>query len=221
MNNSPLKHSPKRTNVARSSETRHPRSEPAATDRFSQTPSSRSIRMPSLPRISPRAHHKFTTRTLMAATLALAISNQTIAEISTKTLIQNFQNPPAEAKPMVRWWWFGAAVEKPEILHELQQMKADGIGGAELAFVYPQVLDSMIQRRPNRSKTSRSSTPKCSTPSTTPRPKAAGSAYASTSPSAAAGPTAAPPPPSPKPQAASAPQRFPSPPTPSPSLRQP
>jgi hypothetical protein len=43
---------------------------------------------------------------------------------------------------MMRWWWFGAAVEKPEILHELQQMKADGIGGAELAFVYPEVLDN-------------------------------------------------------------------------------
>jgi alpha-L-rhamnosidase len=42
---------------------------------------------------------------------------------------------------MVRWWWFGPAVEKPEILRELQQMKADGIGGAELAFVYPMVLD--------------------------------------------------------------------------------
>jgi hypothetical protein len=42
---------------------------------------------------------------------------------------------------MVRWWWFGAAVEKPEILRELQQMKANGIGGAELAFVYPEVLD--------------------------------------------------------------------------------
>jgi hypothetical protein len=42
---------------------------------------------------------------------------------------------------MVRWWWFGTAVEKPEILRELQQMKADGIGGAELAFVYPEVLD--------------------------------------------------------------------------------
>ncbi len=42
---------------------------------------------------------------------------------------------------MMRWWWFGTAVEKPEILRELQQMKADGIGGVELAFVYPQVLD--------------------------------------------------------------------------------
>jgi hypothetical protein len=42
---------------------------------------------------------------------------------------------------MVRWWWFGPAVTKPEILRELQQMKADGIGGAELAFVYPEVPD--------------------------------------------------------------------------------
>ncbi len=46
---------------------------------------------------------------------------------------------------MVRWWWFGVAVEKPEILRELKQMKADGIGGAELAFVYPEVLDDPLQ----------------------------------------------------------------------------
>jgi hypothetical protein len=50
---------------------------------------------------------------------------------------------------MVRWWWFGAAVEKPEILHELQQMKADGIGGAELAFVYPEVLDDPAKNLKN------------------------------------------------------------------------
>src|SRR6267154_752783 len=63
------------------------------------------------------------------------------AQSSIESLKSSFKNPPAEAKPMVRWWWFGAAVEKPEILHELQQMKTDGIGGAELAFVYPEVLD--------------------------------------------------------------------------------
>ncbi|HEY5331414.1 MAG TPA: glycosyl hydrolase [Acidobacteriaceae bacterium] len=56
-------------------------------------------------------------------------------------LRQEFVTPPGDARPMVRWWWFGAAVTKPEILRELQQMKSDGIGGAELAFVYPQVLD--------------------------------------------------------------------------------
>ena len=51
------------------------------------------------------------------------------------------KSPPDAARPMVRWWWFGPAVVKPEILRELQQMKADGIGGAELAFVYPEQLD--------------------------------------------------------------------------------
>jgi hypothetical protein len=50
---------------------------------------------------------------------------------------------------MMRWWWFGAAVEKTEILHELQQMKADGIGGAELAFVYPEVLDDPAKNLKN------------------------------------------------------------------------
>ncbi len=60
-------------------------------------------------------------------------------------LQQSFLSPPDDARPMVRWWWFGAAVTKPEILRELQEMKADGIGGAELAFVYPEVLDDPAQ----------------------------------------------------------------------------
>jgi alpha-L-rhamnosidase len=60
---------------------------------------------------------------------------------SIAALRAGFANPPNEARPMVRWWWFGLAVVKPEILRELQQMKADGIQGAELAFEYPQVLD--------------------------------------------------------------------------------
>jgi hypothetical protein len=42
---------------------------------------------------------------------------------------------------MMRWWWFGVAADKAEILKELDQMKADGIGGVELAFVYPQVVN--------------------------------------------------------------------------------
>jgi hypothetical protein len=80
----------------------------------------------------------------LAAALLLAfvpaLTAQTPAT-SVETLRKNFVNPPNEARPMVRWWWFGLAVVKPEILRELQQMKADGIQGAELAFEYPQVLD--------------------------------------------------------------------------------
>ena len=72
--------------------------------------------------------------------LAPALPAQTPAP-SLETLHKNFLNPPNEARPMVRWWWFGTAVVKPEILRELQQMKADGIQGAELAFEYPQVVD--------------------------------------------------------------------------------
>ena len=63
------------------------------------------------------------------------------AQTAIEKLQADFANPPAGAKPMVRWWWFGLAVEKPEIRRELEQMKADGIGGVELAFVYPQVID--------------------------------------------------------------------------------
>ena len=63
------------------------------------------------------------------------------AQTAIANLKTHFENPPDDTRPMMRWWWFGAALEKPEILRELQQMKADGIGGAELAFVYPQVVD--------------------------------------------------------------------------------
>jgi hypothetical protein len=67
------------------------------------------------------------------------------AETAIANLKTQFENPPDDTKPMMRWWWFGVAVEKPEILRELQQMKADGIGGAELAFVYPQVVDDPVK----------------------------------------------------------------------------
>lgn len=42
---------------------------------------------------------------------------------------------------MVRWWWFGPAVEKPELLNELRQMKEGGFGGYEIQPVYPLALD--------------------------------------------------------------------------------
>ncbi len=42
---------------------------------------------------------------------------------------------------MMRWWWFGPAVTQPELQRELEQMKAAGIGGVEVATLYPQALD--------------------------------------------------------------------------------
>lgn len=42
---------------------------------------------------------------------------------------------------MLRWWWFGPAVTKPEILREEKQMKAGGFGGFVIHYVYPMALD--------------------------------------------------------------------------------
>ncbi len=58
-----------------------------------------------------------------------------------QTFEQRFQTPPDDARVMMRWWWFGPAVEKPELLREMQQMKAAGIGGFEIQPVYALALD--------------------------------------------------------------------------------
>jgi hypothetical protein len=56
-------------------------------------------------------------------------------------LEKTFQAPPNNARPMVRWWWFGPSVTKPEILREEEQMKAGGFGGFVIHYVYPLALD--------------------------------------------------------------------------------
>ena len=84
---------------------------------------------------------RWAKRVGFAIAMCSAIGGAAAQESPIAQVQQMFVSPPEDARPMVRWWWFGAAVTKPEILRELQQMKADGIGGAELAFVYPQVLD--------------------------------------------------------------------------------
>lgn len=41
----------------------------------------------------------------------------------------------------MRWWWFGPAATHAEITRELEQMKGAGIGGVEIANLYPLALD--------------------------------------------------------------------------------
>lgn len=57
------------------------------------------------------------------------------------TLKRTFASPPADARPMMRWWWFGPAVQPEELAHELRTMRAGGIGGVEIQPVYPLALD--------------------------------------------------------------------------------
>ncbi|HKE57864.1 MAG TPA: glycosyl hydrolase [Pyrinomonadaceae bacterium] len=56
-------------------------------------------------------------------------------------LKSSFLNPPDDARIMMRWWWFGPAVTKPELEREMRLMKEGGIGGFEVQPVYPLVLD--------------------------------------------------------------------------------
>lgn len=56
-------------------------------------------------------------------------------------LRQGFAEPPPESRIMMRWWWFGPAVEKQELERELRAMKEAGIGGIEIQPVYPLALD--------------------------------------------------------------------------------
>src|SRR6476620_9412609 len=56
-------------------------------------------------------------------------------------LQRSFLNPPDDSRIMMRWWWFGPAVTKPQIEREMRLMKEGGIGGFEIQPVYPVALD--------------------------------------------------------------------------------
>jgi len=56
-------------------------------------------------------------------------------------LHETFAHPPDDSRIMVRWWWFGPSATKEELKRELDQMKAVGIGGVEIATLYPMALD--------------------------------------------------------------------------------
>ena len=52
--------------------------------------------------------------------------------LSIDQVYEGFKNPPAEARPFVRWWWNNNQVEEEEILRELDVLKAAGVGGIEI-----------------------------------------------------------------------------------------
>src|SRR6266702_2136117 len=70
---------------------------------------------------------------LIAGAMASA---QKVADVK-----RGFENPPDDARIMMRWWWFGPAVTKPELEREMRLMKERGIGGFEVQPVYPLALD--------------------------------------------------------------------------------
>jgi hypothetical protein len=56
-------------------------------------------------------------------------------------LQHDFDQPPDDSRIVMRWWWFGSAVTKPELEREMKCMKSGGIGGSEVQPTYPLSLD--------------------------------------------------------------------------------
>ena len=73
--------------------------------------------------------------------LSLVLAAWAAAPSGIDALKQQFLRPPDDARIMMRWWWFGPAVVKPELERELRAMKAAGIGGVEIQPVYPVTVD--------------------------------------------------------------------------------
>src|ERR1039458_2694316 len=75
----------------------------------------------------------FATVCLLAAA---AVAPATVADLR-----RAFDRPPDDARMMVRWWWYGPSVTKPELEREMISMKEGGIGGFEVQPTYPLALD--------------------------------------------------------------------------------
>src|SRR5215207_1216604 len=79
---------------------------------------------------------------LLSLLLAPAVpARQASAGASVGEARRRFQKPPDESRVMMRWWWFGPSVTREEAEAEMRRMKDGGIGGFELAVVYPMALD--------------------------------------------------------------------------------
>jgi hypothetical protein len=74
------------------------------------------------------------------AMTALAADPANLAELR-----RGFEQPPDDARMMVRWWWFGPAVTKAELEREMRVMKAGGIGGFEVQATYPMQLEGNMK----------------------------------------------------------------------------
>jgi hypothetical protein len=87
---------------------------------------------------------RFPRKPVMAAVLSCAFAAHAAAPSIPNTfddVAARLQAPPPDARPMMRWWWFGPAVVKPELEREILAMKAGGFQGFEIQPVYPMALD--------------------------------------------------------------------------------
>jgi hypothetical protein len=78
---------------------------------------------------------------LVALAVACVLAPAASPATGPEELARAFEQPPDDARIMMRWWWFGPAVTKPQLEREMRLMKEGGIGGFEVQPVYPLALD--------------------------------------------------------------------------------
>lgn len=76
----------------------------------------------------------------------LVLPSAAVAQID--DLQRSFLAPPDDTRIMMRWWWFGPAVNHAQLEREMRLMKEGGIGGFEVQPVYPLSLDENIRISP-------------------------------------------------------------------------
>ena len=64
------------------------------------------------------------------------ISVLVLGVFALNTTAQNWPEAKQEAKPGVRWWWLGSAVDKDNLLWNLKQYADHGIGAVEITPIY-------------------------------------------------------------------------------------
>ncbi|MDP9172324.1 MAG: glycoside hydrolase [Planctomycetota bacterium] len=80
---------------------------------------------------------------LLSALIAILFV-ATSAQADVSQMQKSFDQPPADARIRVRWWWYGPAVTKPMLEQEMKTMAASGVGGFEVQPTYPLSVDGEL-----------------------------------------------------------------------------
>ncbi|MBX3177175.1 MAG: hypothetical protein KF886_07445 [Candidatus Hydrogenedentes bacterium] len=79
----------------------------------------------------------FLARCAIVAALLCPLSCPAEATGATGPDPATFRDPPVDCRPHTRWWWMGNALSKEDITFQLEQMRAQGIGGVEQITMGP------------------------------------------------------------------------------------
>jgi len=70
----------------------------------------------------PKSRHNTGAMPLDRLCVFVLLGSQFLHAGPVDELRKSFQNPPDDSRIMMRWWWFGAGVAKPELEKEMRMM---------------------------------------------------------------------------------------------------